>query len=290
MHRSLVLLLLVIFGAGSVVSTHAQEKFGYVVELRGEWLLNGKIKLSQGSALEVNGVITFANPADRSGYIVIADRAGNIFQRRRCGSGECSLPIKLPTSISNDQSPTSSLIESTMTLVSSDPAKYDAPEGRGTRLGGFGDRDLGSRAGELQEAVVRLADGQIDLRDVFKNMQGDKYLLRFEPISKEKAGSAARLPFDWDPRKPVSLPANGLSPGLYRISISHVSLLESEGSAGASGHEAWILIADPDYYSKAAPSFLEAQNVTRKWGNSVKKSAIREFLRASLDFLTQSAH
>ena len=274
--------LVLLFCCAVVAS--AQEKFGYVLDVRGDWMVNGSAKLFKGSALNVNSVISSANPSDTNSYIVVADRAGNIFQKKSCGSGECGTPIKLPASAGNEQGFVSRLIGAAMALVSSEPAKYSSFVSRGSR--GIGP--------ELQEAVVKLNDNSVDLSDVFKNMQSDKYLIRFEPLSKGKPTRATGMkpmPFAWDPKKPASLAVNNFNPGLYRVSISDVSLLEAEGSDDPGENEAWILVATPDYYSKAAPSFVEAQNVTKKWGGNVKKTAVREFLRASLDFLTaQNSH
>jgi hypothetical protein len=269
--------LFLIISSATIVS--AQEKFGYVLDLRGDWLANGSAKLGKGSALNTNSVITAVNPSDTSSYIVVADRSGNIFQRRTCSAGECGNPIKVPANAGNEQGFVSRLIGAAMALVSSEPAKYSTFVSRGSR--GIGP--------ELQEAVVKMSGDEIDLSEVFKNMQGEKYVLRFEPLVKGKTvrGAAPKsMSFAWDPKKPAPLNVNGLTPGLYRVSISDVSLLEAEGSDDPGENEAWVLITSPDYYSRAAPSFVAAQNVTKKWGSDVKKNAVREFLRASLDFLT----
>ena len=256
------------------LSVQAQQKFGYVLDIRGEWLVNGSAKLSKGSALNVDASITPANPSDANSYIVVADRTGNIFDRRNCGSGECAKPIKLPTTAVAEQSFVSRLMGAAMALVSSEPAKYSS---------------FVSRGADLREAVVKLSANQVDLQEVFKNMQGDKYLVRFEPIGKKKPAAAVAtkpMAFNWDPHKPAPLDAPGLKPGLYRVSVAEVSLLESEGGSEPSGNEAWVLVTTSEYYSKAVPSFVAAQNVTRQWGSDVKQTAVREFLRASLDFLT----
>lgn len=267
---ALLTLLLLSFS----LSVQAQQKFGYVLDIRGDWLVNGSAKLSKGSALNVDVSITPANPSDTNSYIVVADRTGNIFDRRNCGSGECAKPIKLPTTAIAEQSFVSRLMGAAMALVSSEPAKYSS---------------FVSRGADLREAVVKLSANQVDLQEVFKNMQGDKYLVRFEPIGKKKPAAAVPtkpMAFSWDPQKPAPLDAPGLKPGLYRVSVAEVSLLESEGGSEPTGNEAWVLVTTSEYYSKAVPSFVAAQNVTRQWGSNVKQTAVREFLRASLDFLT----
>ncbi len=241
----------------SVVRANAQDKFGYVLDVRGDWMLNSSAKLSKGSAVTVGGVVTTPAPADGGSYIVIADRTGNIFDRRNCGnSGECSKPIKIPASSGTEQSLTSRIIGAAMALVSNDPAKYASLVSRGT---------------DLQEAVVKLEGDRIDLSSVFKNMQGDRYLLRFERMSKRVNISRGRSPqpleFSWDPKKPQSL-------------------LESDaGAHDPTGNEAWVLVAGPDQYPKASSTFDAATKVTKQWGANVRQNTAREFLRASLDFI-----
>ncbi len=260
----------------SVVRANAQDKFGYVLDVRGDWMLNSSAKLSKGSAVTVGGVVTTPAPTDGGSYIVIADRTGNIFDRRNCGnSGECSKPIKIPASSGAEQSLTSRIIGAAMALVSNDPAKYASLVSRGT---------------DLQEAVVKLEGDRIDLSSVFKNMQGDRYLLRFERMSKRVNISRGRSPqpleFSWDPKKPQPLVAKELVPGLYKVSLLEVSLLESDaGAHDPTGNEAWVLVAGPDQYPKASSTFDAATKVTKQWGANVRQNTAREFLRASLDFI-----
>ncbi len=264
-------IFLLLFCAGSL---QAQEKFGYVLDVRGDWIVNGSAKLSKGSGLNVGSVIAPANPADGHSYIVVADRSGGVFEKRNCGAGECGKPIRLPNSAASDQGFVTRLISAAMSLVSNEPAKYSS---------------FVSRGSDLREAVVKLNTNQLDLNEVFKNMPGDRYLVRFEPINKNGQTSAHALkpmPFNWDPKKPVPLMAQGLGPGLYRVSIAEVNLLEPDAGSEPSGNEAWVLVTTPPRYVKAAPSFTAAQNVTKQWGPDVKQTAVREFLRASLDFIT----
>lgn len=252
----------------------AQQKFGYVLDVRGDWTINGGSKLAKGSALNVGSVITAGNPADGGSYIVVADRSGNIFDKRNCGAGECANPIRLPSTAVQEQSVVSRLISAAMALVSNEPAKYSS---------------FVSRGADLREAVVQLNNDQMDLAEVFQNMQSDRYLVRYETISKNGPNTAHALKpfeFNWDSKKPVPLAARGLLPGLYRVSIAEVSLLEPEGSGDASGNEAWVLVATPKAYAKAAPMFTDAQNMTKRWGTNVKQTTVRGVLRASLDAIT----
>jgi hypothetical protein len=270
--RALGLGFIVLIGAASL---QAQQKFGYVLDVKGDWIVNGNgaAKLYKGSSLSVGSVITAANPSDSSGYIVLADRSGNVFDKRSCNAGGCGNAIRLPATIGGQQSMASRLLGAAMALVYHEPSKYAS---------------FVSRGADLQEAVVKLNGRKLDLNQVFKNMPADRYLVRFEKIGKEKkdTGALKPLPFTWGAKKPAMLNAGDLSPGLYRVSILEVSLLEPDGGNEPTGNEAWVLVTTPNNFAKAAPSFDAALNVTRQWGASVKQNAVRQFLRASLEFLT----
>ena len=266
---SVVTLLLLCFAS----NTQAQQRFGYVLDVKGDWNMN-QMKISKGSAVNVGSVISASNPSDAGSYIVIADHNGNIVERRNCGnSGECSKAIQLPAVASSNQGVVSRLLGAAMALVSSEPAKYAA---------------FVSRGSDLKEAVIQLNEQKLDMSPVFKNMQGDKYLVRFEKIDKDRSSAHALkpFPFTWDPRKPQPLVARDLGPGLYRVSVLEVSLLEPDAGSGPSGNEAWVLVSTPTTYPKAAPSFDAALGVTKQWGTNVKQNSVRQFLRASLEFIT----
>lgn len=253
----------------------AQQTFGYVLDVRGEWLLNGGAKLSKGSSLGVGGVITAADPSDGGSYIVIADRAGNIFERRACNNGgECARPIRLPNTAGAGQSYVSRMVGAAMRLWTSQPGKYVA----------FISRSGGA---DLQEAVVRLDARQLDVSPVFRNMPGDRYFVRFEGIGKGPAAGAKPLEveFEWNSERPAPLGAKDLGPGLYRVTVREVSLLAPE-EGEPSGNEAWVLVTTARDYRKAAPSFEAALNVTRQWGDKVRQTSVRQFLRATLEFIT----
>ena len=251
----------------------AQQTFGYVLDVRGEWRLNGSERLSKGGKLSVGGVITPADPSDGGSSIVIVDRGGNIFERRDCSNGgECARPIRLPATAGTSSSTAARLIGLVEGFVSGDPGRYAS---------------FISRGANLQEAVLKLDAQKLDLAQVFKNMPGDRYFVRFEKVGKGQKAEAKplELEFAWDSQKPAPLGAEGLAPGLYKVSVREVSLLAPE-EGEASGNEAWVLVATPKGYAKAAPSFDAALKMTKRWGDQVRQSSVRQFLRATLEFIT----
>jgi len=268
-------LIFLLAGAGRVA---AQQRFGYVLDVRGNWVMNNSVTLSKGSAVNVGASISTASPSDASSYIVIADRNGAVFVRKTCANaGECAAPIQIPKSAGAEQGVVSRIIGAAMALVSSEPSKYASFISRGSS--------------ELREGVAKLDGEQLDLSSVFKNMGGEHYLVRFEVIRKG-TGTASELkpprPYDyaWDPDKPQPLSAKGLAPGLYRISLLEVSLLEPESGGEPTANEAWVFVAGPRDYPRAASEFDAAAKVAKQWDSSVKQSAVREFLRAALEVIT----
>jgi hypothetical protein len=251
----------------------AQQTFGYVLDVRGEWRHNGNERLSKGSKLSVGGVITPADPSDGGSYIVIVDRGGNIFERRACSNeGECARPIRLPASAGTNPSTLTRIVGAVIGIIAPDPGKYAA---------------FISRGANLEEAVLKLDAQKLDLAQVFRNMPGDRYFVRFEKMGKGQKAEAKPLEveYDWDSRKPAPLGAAGLAPGLYKVSVREVSLLAPE-EGEPSGNEAWVLVASPKGYAKAAPSFDAALKMTKQWGDKVRQSSVRQFLRATLEFIT----
>lgn len=252
-----------------VSQVQAQQNFGTVIEVGGEWTLNGTVKLSKGSSVSVGGVITAAEPSRGSSYIVISNRSGQIFVERRCrNAGECNNPIRLPSTAGNQKSLVTRMGDAIWPILFWNPVKYSAHTSRG---GGSGD---------LREALIKLNNQKLDLSEVFKNLQSDRYIVRFEKLGNKKGNTALKpLPFEWNSQKPEQLLVKGVRPGLYRVSIQDVSLLEEEG-------DAWVLITAPVEHAKAARAFDAATSVTRQWGTSVRQSTVRQYLRAALEFIT----
>jgi hypothetical protein len=264
-------LLLLLCAQGAL----AQQVFGYVLDIRGGWVLNRNAgaKLSKGSKLYVGSVITPSDPTDGGSYIVVVDRGGNIFERRACSNqGECARPIRLPASAGSSPSTFTRTMVAVMGILAPDPGKYAS---------------FVSRGADLQEAVLKLDAQKLDIAQVFRNMPGDRYFVRFEKIGKGQKAEPKPLEveFDWDSQKPAPLGAGGLAPGLYKVSVREVSLLAPD-EGEASGNEAWVLVATPQGYAKAAPSFDAALKMTKQWGDKVRQSSVRQFLRATLEFIT----
>jgi len=254
-------------------SAAAQQTFGYVLDLHGDWYLNGSSKLSKGSSVTAGSSITTSSAADGRAYIVITDRSGHVFARRDCSRGECSGGIKLPDAAAGQSSVTSRLVGAVMSLISDDPGKYVSLISRG--------------GASPEDGVVKLENDRIDLNAVFRPMNGGRYVVTFESsLATNHAITTAPGPlnFDWDPKRPTPLIVKGLGPGLYKMSLMQVNRQEMS-------QPAWLLLAAPRDFVAASSSFNSAVRMTQQWGVRVDQRSKRQFLRASLDFIaSQSVH
>lgn len=255
--------VLIVIGFAAI-SLAAQSPVGYVVEIEGNWVLNGSNALSLGEKLPAAGSIR-RQSSSRDDRITIADMRGNVLEpvSRNCGNGNCSGVITLPR-----QARASSLwnvaFDTVMEAIWGSPNRYSAHR---------------SRSGEISDGVVKLTDGKIDLSSVLK-IQGDQHL-RWRVIS-QKEDSAA----EWT--KPVKLEktalVSGFQPGLYEI-----NLVRSNGGNYEPVASAWILVATAADYEKAQASFRAAQELTKTWGDKVRPESMQLFLQASLDNLARKA-
>ena len=244
----------------------AQQTFGYVLELRGDWYLNGSTKLSKGSSVTAGSSISTTSPADESAYIVVADRSGRVFGRRDCGKHQCNGNMKLPASAGGSTSLTSRLVGAVMALISDDPGKYVSLISRGEA--------------DPVDGVVKLAASGVSLQDIFRPMPGGKYLLRFDSVAKGTAPvtrDVESFTFDWNPERPAPLIVKGVRPSLYRL-----SLLEVNGKR-PTGQEAWVLLVTPQNFAHAQSSYNSVLDLTKSWGKQIEPTSTREFLRAALE-------
>ena len=138
----------------------------------------------------------------------------------------------------------------------------------------------------LQEGVVKLSDGKVDLSPIFKNMNKGAYLLRFQHVTKDSAGGGGvRVRFNWEPTKSSPLSVSGVAPGFYRLSLLDTRTTENE----PTGIYSWVLISKAEEYDKVDSLYKETVEMTNKWGNEVSREAVRGFLRASLELLADQS-
>lgn len=252
-----------------VAAAQQRQQVGFVVNMRGKWILDSSQELKPGSPLPAGGRVQVRDPKGGD-YIEIADRSGQIIITRSCDDGGCGQIIRLPAS-----SPglAARLFGAAMALLNRDPVRFTV---------------LLSRGGELREAVVKLAGEQVDLSAVLANKSRGPYLLRFEPKSAGTPAGAKPIgpvSVDWDPNKLALVTVKGLTPGLYVVQ----PLNNEDREPLEPGTEAWVLFTTPEKFDTAFCDFREALGVTDQWGDAARQASKRQFLRAALDQLSANA-
>jgi len=256
------------------VAARAQEKIGYVFDVKGEWSLDGNpsTRLGRAAALPSGGVIRLrAASGVGTNYIVVADISGVVIGRRECDEPESCQPVVLPRTVRRSPSMLSRLYARIMDRFGRRPDTYAAAISR-------------SAGGEMQEAVVLLAEGKVDLSPAFEKMGAGKYLLRVESLGDGSGETAGPLEFAWNPvGENAVMEVKGLRQGLYRLSLLDAKDLQPLGG----GMDAWILVCEPDTYRDTSSDFREVSGQTAAWKSQVSRATVRSFLRAYLDELSE---
>ncbi len=288
--RGLIAFCLLLLVLCPTFTTIAQEKAAYVLDINGEWYVEGNIErnLQRGGSLSKGAIIKARSPEQVSHFIIIADINGRIIDRRYCRDvGACNNPIHLPVT-TPQQSLLSRLFDATIKLWGSDPVKYKT----------FGSRDS---SGMLREAVIPLSKGQVDVKAAFAGMPEGKYWVRFVAAPCKDISKCVvflgPVEFQWAPDKSSSLAAPNLTPGLYEVQLWDKEV----NQATQTGTEAWVLVSSPPKFETLSALYREAVKLTREWdasmtsmnrnndAKSIKRTTVSSFLRAVLDHLAMEA-
>jgi hypothetical protein len=251
------------------------EDVGLVLKLKGEWLLNGKSVVT-GEKLPAGGKIYHA-PLERSqtppfDYIAVVFFDGRIESRSWDDPQSWNDPIQLPVAREQTSSRWRRIVNAVMGVFPGHPEKYTQMSVRGPAIG-------------VQDAVVSLNNGQLDLGPIFKNLKKGQYLIALQPIQHadaptEKAASKP-IRFDWDPNSRPTLRVDEIRPGLYALQVRNAQANDISGNRS----EAWILVSDLARYEQTATAFQRGVALTEQWGKEAPADAARSFLRAYLDSL-----
>lgn len=267
--------LLLVVGPLVTSQALAQDKIGYVFELKGKWLLEGSPNrlLSTADSLPPGGVISFLAP-DGVGpsRIVIHNRVGKLIESRECETKKDCNPISLPRSTQPESSLLGRVFSTVMDILHRDPQKYKAAITRGSRP---------------LEAVLKLSGETIDLSVPFREERGQEYLLQF--ISEGREQVKPLFPIVFNSGKSLRLVVPGIKAGLYKIQLLDI---RSRLPLGPSD-EVWVLaVESEDYYAVASAGLKEIMSEARQWQSPVtgrripaSGKAVIGFLRAYLSYL-----
>jgi hypothetical protein len=269
---SVLLLSISLLTAAFTLPVAAETPVGYVLEIQGNWYLDGNVSnvLSRWQKLLPSHTISIKKPT-ADDYIVIVDLGGKDIDRRRCDVDDCSRPINLPPAPA-PRSLLQVMVQATMDLLFGSPDRYSLHRSR----------NLG-RA--LSDGVVKLDRGEIDFSPALKNT--GRYYLRWR--AKPRDGQTG----DWS--DPISLnferggtavvAAPHLRPGVYEV-----NLLRNVKGIYEPFASAWVLVSTPSDYESFATSFRQAVELTEQWENTAEPTTARQFLHAHLDYLAGQTH
>ena len=130
---------------------------------------------------------------------------------------------------------------------------------------------------ELSDAVVALNGGQVDLRDVFRDMSAGQYYLTFSSVDSATSPSPP-VPLTYTKGQSLSIPAHDLHEGLYKF-----SLVDAHGQP--AGSDAWVLVASAAAYPSKSAAYDHAVSDSRKLPEEMDPAATRALLRVYLESL-----
>ena len=247
--------------------TQGLTDVGFVLDIYGKWQLQGVPlkRLNMGDSLPAEGVIRALSPENRDHYITILLMDGRT-QTHACNSPSgCSQPVQLPKTW-HKQPKSFSIVEAVKRLFSDQPCRYIS---------------IISRSNVLQNGVVELQAGKLDLRPVFQGMRQGFYLVLFEAYAEDDQ-EGGELPepvkYEWNPERPLPLVAGNLKPGLYNVELLNPYTDVQE----PLGINSWVIVTPPGEYAKTQKAFYEAVKLSQKWGKAVRPEAARAFLQAYL--------
>jgi hypothetical protein len=263
---------LLIFAAAGWGAT--ENAVGFVLEVHGQWLINGKPVTQGGGSIPPNATIDLPPQTNfRSGqtWRICIVLLNNSLLKYSCNSYDSCrkvLPAHAPASLTEP----SPLLERIRTaigrLISSDPDRYVPAISRGPA----------EPNQHLHDTVLPLNGDRLELRDWFAGVKPGEYALTFEYIGWDGASRPpVDLAFKWGASPPAGIAAPKLLPGLYRVRIYD--------SAGESvSPDAWVAIVDAAAFSRASAAFRDDRRAAEAW-QSQDPEAAETFLRACLDNL-----
>ena len=253
----------------------AWQVVGFVLEKQGTWqLAGGTTDLAEGTRLPARGRLVNKTPTDGD-RISVVNLNGDLIVRIRCKSGTCAAcssnsdacydPIAPLPEPKPAPSMLGTMLHSVMELVNGKPDRYSVHRVRGPA--------------PLSDAVLQLDRGRLDLAPAFAYQKSGRYRIQFLSIGDRRRKSD---PFsvDWHPARSNATAVPGLERGLHAL-----LLFDADDASGSPLMDAWVLLTNPDEYSRVASAFKAASDQTAKWGTSITPDTKQRFLRAHLDYL-----
>ncbi len=241
----------IILACGSVASI-AQISAGYVVEVRGDWALNGGGSVRAAQKLPAGASIRRRSRASDD-IIKIASLTGTLIADQNCAKS-CSGIV----SLGGRQAGAAEDIGIVRRILDAITGKSLLPSWRNRQ----------ARNSSLREGVLRLDGGEVDISSVLKREGGQ--FLKWRRIAPDE--SAVN-----DPVRLTTPILSGFSQGVYEL-----TLVRSNGSDFEPVASSWVLISNKETFDADVAAFAEMKRVIDAWGDAVSTETKRSYLQATL--------
>ena len=250
-------------------------QIGFVLEMNGEWRVNGTRIKGPGQGLPPEAVINLPTPLNiRTGEelrITIVLLNNKSIPRTCHSAASCEhAQVTLPKSLIPESPFSERLSAARMRLFSRDPERYVPGLARS------GD----SKSAKLKDRVLLLEDDRLLIGDWFQAVAPANYSLVLVDFNREGATrSPAVIPVAWTGDRGATMTVSNLAPGLYgaRLMLAGRSAINQK----AIGEDAWVLVSAPGTYNKDSADYGSCVATTSGWEASPK--GIQTFARVCMD-------
>ena len=246
---------------------------GYVLAVEGNWTLSGGASaLRVGAEIPGGATLTVKNPGASDAITVVARKTGLVLVSLHCGDpGACAKPVQLPgVSTADSESALGGLLDKVIARFKGSPGRYVSNISRGDP--------------PLDDAVLELRRGALDLQPVFVHARARSYFVQLTPLTcaPNKVCPASLEPrsYQWNPAAVEMLPAPGLQPGLYELAAIR------PGAASAEpGNIVWVRVANSPRVEAMKITFRHGSELVAGWNQQVDVPTKRAFRRALVEVL-----
>jgi hypothetical protein len=243
---------------------------GFVLELRGEWRLEGAAApLAVGSEVPAGGLLRNGKPEARDAITIVAARTGKILLAKHCTAArDCEGLMALPPA-AQDNAPDAiaTLLEKVAARLRGSPSRYVATITRSERV--------------ISDAVVELAGGHLAMAPALAGMAPGTYEVALRPL--QCAGGRDCAPIElaseyrWDPAGSQPLPARGVAPGLFELEAA-----PSTTAYLPQPSHAWVRVSSGERFARDAAAYRAARELAAGWGSEAGPAVRQTFLRGVL--------
>jgi hypothetical protein len=257
-----LLLLLTMTASPAWGADAVPRNVGFVLDLSGQCFENGSTRpLEVGQRLLTGATLQFPAQYKSTDYVEIALRDGTKLSVHCSELRRCDSPIRIPGTTESN-----SIMRTVLDSLLPQDRQYVVPITRGLR--------------PPRELVLELADGEVDLGPLFRDVGEGIYELVLDPVSfsaEATASSPITLSVSWGPDHPSRLAVPALVPGLFEASVEKLQM-----------DEVWVLIAPSADYGRDASDLKDAAQLARGW--KLSPAELHGFLRTYLAGLASKAN